>query len=228
MSSLDRDYFDELINGLADIKNAKLSSAMSDIYYAAFEMLDANSFLVAIQKLLDDKFFPTPERVREVATGQTVDRDWDEIVAVASGNKSSAEISGIAEITMKSIGGLKKIACANDKETLALKERFLKLLSVPPDPKALPPARVTISVGVEERGNDREYPIDWDFSVRTASLIRLLNKREIKTSTAIAMCSRFPECKKAEVMAVVEQIEETFKSLSLEIDKVNKLVMGIF
>jgi hypothetical protein len=204
---IEREYFDELLDGLAQIKHTKISAMMGDIFYEKLKDINGDLFLSAIQALVDESFFPTPERIREVATGVTIDQDWYEIMAVASGSKSSAEISGIAGIALKSIGGIKTIAIADERNTDKLRSQFLKLLSIPTDPKTLPPAKVTIKVGTEERGSDPEYPIDWDFSVRTASLIRLLNKREIKTSTAIAMCSRFPAVKKAEVMAIVEEIE---------------------
>jgi hypothetical protein len=233
---LTRTELTDCLNLLASISFRKIevTDLMLSIYADKLDVLSQDALIKAVQHFYDQRIFPTPQEILEFLGEITpIDTDWYKIVGVARESLKSDTISGISLAALQKItsangmrSALMAIARADDNQLNRYRTDWQREHRKA-DKSGLPPSNEIITLEIPASQKDVEYPVDTDYSVRTASLIRLLNKREIKTSTAIAMCSRFPECKKSEVMAIVDAIEEPFKSPSAEIDKVNELVMGI-
>jgi hypothetical protein len=202
------------LNLLAKVSLKKVEITDREIEYWLEDLgnVEESDFDRAIKHFYSCRIFPTSREILEIVISADFGEDWNKIAAVARQSSKEETISGLscsALLKITSTNGTRSALSAiarADNYQLAAYGRDWQQAIRKIDLTGLSPSDEIISL--EDRTTKSlDYPVDTDYSVRTASLIRLLNKREIKTSTAIAMCSRFPEVKKAEVMAVVEEIE---------------------
>ena len=176
------------------------SEMMTDLYLEALADIEDQLVVGAFKIIINDPYFPQPKRIRELATRVTEDADWLEILHVASGRKASAQISGISEIALKTIGGLRRIATIEEAKTHHLKTEWLKLVSIPPDPSKLPPAAVLISLEPVKKSppNDVDYHDD-DYAIRTEAMLSNIKRKGAISSAWIAIINTFPPDKCAEI-----------------------------
>jgi hypothetical protein len=207
------------------VHNRKMNDKVTDLYFLALGDLDKELVTSAFATTLDDRYFPTPARIRELVTGVTSGADWHTIVAVASGAKKAATISGIsamALVTATTTSGLgtespanasqseapsqidaalRRIAFCDDPFTLrAIRKDWDALVAVPPVGNALPPADVEISLTSKAAKVDMEYPADLDYEFQTASMIRCIQDKKAISPAWVPIINRFPAARKAEVM----------------------------
>jgi hypothetical protein len=220
--------FDALTNCLeasCAVHNRKMNDALTKMFFIKIQDLDEGLVTNAFATTLDDRYFPTPARIRELVTGVTSGADWHTIVAVASGAKKTATISGIsamALVTATTTSGLgtespanvsqseapsqidaalRKIAFCDDPFTLrAIRKDWDALVAVPPVGNALPPADVEISLTPKAAKVDMEYPADLDYKFQTASMIRCIQDKKAISPAWAPIINRFPAARKAEAM----------------------------
>jgi hypothetical protein len=214
--SITRETLADALNLLAAVSLKKIevtSMMIDDIYAEDLNDISREDFDRAIKHFYNCRIFPTPRDILEIAISADFGEDWNKIAAVARQSSKEETISGLsysALLKITNTNGTRSALLAigrADNIQLSAYSRDWQAAIKKIDLTGLPPSDEVISLETSNSQKDLDYPIDHDYSARTASLIRLLNKREIKTSTAIAMCSRFPEVRKAEVMALVEAIE---------------------
>ncbi len=204
----------DALNLLANVspKKIEVTDLMVGLCWEDLRNLDREDFDRAIKHFYNCRIFPTPREILEIAIAADFGEDWNKIASVARQSSKEETISGLSYSALLKITGtngsrsaLMTIARADNYQLAAYGRDWQQAIRKI-DLTGLPPCDEVISLE-DITTKSLDYPVDTDYSVRTASLIRLLSRREIKTSTAIAMCSRFPEVKKAEVMAVVDEIE---------------------
>jgi hypothetical protein len=209
-----REILADSLNLLAavSIKKIEVTESMIQMCWEDVMNLEKEDFDRAIKHFYNCRIFPVAREILEIAIAADFGEDWNKIAAVARQSSKEETISGLSHSALLKITGtngtrsaLSAIARADNYQLAAYGRDWQQAIRKI-DLTGLPPGDEVISLE-DITTKSLDYPVDTDYSVRTASLIRLLNKKEIKTSTAIAMCSRFPEVKKAEVMAIVEEIE---------------------
>ncbi len=181
---------------------------MAGFYFEALADLDDALVTKAFKVTIDERFFPTPARIRELVTGVTADADWLTIMAVANGSKKSATISGISAIALTTatatgsiLAALKKISFWDDPYALReLRKDWSKLVSIPRLETALAPADVQITLVVKVAPGSFEHPTDDDFSVRTASMLRCIRDKGCVAPAWIAIVDKFPAARKREIL----------------------------
>jgi hypothetical protein len=195
------------------LKKIEVTNSMITLCWEDLRTLQQEDFNRAIKHFYNCRIFPVAREILEIAIAADFGEDWHKIASVARQSTKEETISGLSYSALLKItntngmrSALSAIARADNIQLSAYGRDWQQSIKKI-DLTGLPPSNEIISLEVSSSQKDIDYPVDTDYSVRAASLIKLLNKREIKTSTAIAMCSRFPEVKKAEVMAVVEGIE---------------------
>lgn len=216
MEMLTESNLTDCLNLLATISFHKIevNDRMVDMYFKQLSHFDRADFDRAVHHFYNQRIFPTPQEILEfLGESKPIDNDWYKIVGVARESSKSDTISGIsltALVKITSANGVRSalmaIARADDNQLNRYRTDWQREHKKT-DKSGLPPSSEIITLEVSKAEQDKDYPVDSDYSVRTASLIKLLNNREIKASTARMMCARFPESKKLEVMAVVEDIE---------------------
>jgi hypothetical protein len=254
MSNLELPTLIDCLDVVCAIHAKERTEMMTDFYFEALSDLEDRSVTKAFKTIVDDRYFPRPARIRELATGIVHDADWIEILYVASGQKESATISGISDLALKTIGGLRKIATTDEDKTHYLKAQWLKLVSIPADPNSLlgygsrmgnpsdptpllgygsrmgnpsdptpllgygsrmgnpsdptplPPATAIIRLEPVKnpRPNDTEY-VDDDFSIRTASMMRVIKEKGAISAAWVSIINSFPDAKRREVYQFAEQ-----------------------
>lgn len=210
-----RETLIDSLNLLATVspRKVEISELMIGIYEDDLSNLNKSDFDRAIKHFYNCRIFPTAREILEIATGSDFGEDWQKIASVARQSTKEETISGLsysALLKITSTNGMRSALSAiarADNIQLASYGRDWQQAVKKIDLTGLPPSDEIISLEVPSSQKDNHYPVDTDYSVRAASLVRLLNNREIKTGTARAMCAQFPQVKKAEVMAVVEEIE---------------------
>jgi hypothetical protein len=240
----------EYLELFCSVHNKKQTDIMSRAYHQALGDLPESAVVDTAQTLLDDRYFPTPARIRELTTGVTVGADWHTIVAVASGSKTSATISGVsaaALITATTTSGtaahsatnssmseapdpvaaaLRKIAFCDDPFALrAIRKDWVELVSVPPVGTALPPADVVITLTPKAAQIDREYPADLDYKFQTAAMIRCIKEKGSVSAAWMPIIDRYPAARKAEVMEFIES--NGFKTPALEASSLYKKYLSV-
>jgi hypothetical protein len=223
-----RDAIVDALNLLAavSLKKTEITERMIDYCWEDLQQATSEDFDQAIKHFYSSRIFPTSREILEVIMSADFGEDWNKIASVARQSSKEETISGLSHSALLKVTGtngtrsaLMTIARADNYQLAAYGRDWQQAIRKI-DLTGLPPSGEVVSL--EDRTTKSlDYPVDTDYSDRMASLIRLLNKREIKTSTAIAMCSRFPEVKKAEVMAVVEEIEGKSGVESLPSPKIN-------
>lgn len=205
MPNLELSTLIDCLDVVCAIHAKERTEMMTDFYFEALSDLDDHLITKAFKTIVDDRFFPRPARIRELATGIVHDADWVEILYVASGQKESATISGISDQALKTIGGLRKIATTDEDKTHYLKAEWLKLVSIPADPNSLPPATVIIRLEPVKnpRPNDTEY-VDDDFSIRAASMMRVIKEKGAVSAAWISIINSSPDDKRREVYHFAE------------------------
>jgi hypothetical protein len=211
MRNLNLTILTDCLDVVCAIHGKQQTEMMTEFYHQALEDLDDQIVTSAFKKVLDEKYFPTPARIRELATGITADADWHTIMAVASGTAKSATISGISAIALTTatatssiLAALKKISFCDDPYTLReIRKDWTKLASIPKLESALPPADVEITLAVKTNSNDFEHPTDDNFSIRTASMIRCIKEKGSIAPAWMPIIDKFPAAKKREILDLV-------------------------
>lgn len=205
MSNLELPTLIDCLDVVCAIHAKERTEMMTDFYFEALSDLEDRSVTKAFKTIVDDRYFPRPARIRELATGIVHDADWIEILYVASGQKELATISGISDLALKTIGGLRKIAATDEDKTHYLRAEWLKLVSIPSDPNSLPPATANIRLEPVKnpRPNDTEY-VDDDFSIRAASMMRVIKEKGAVSAAWVSIINSFPDGKRREVYHFAE------------------------
>lgn len=197
-----------------NFRKIEITDLMVEMYFRQLSQLDRHDFDRAIDHFYNQKTFPSPQEILEfLGEVEPIDSDWYKIVGVARQSTKQETISGIslaALLKVTSANGMRsaliQLSRADDNQINRYRTDWQRECKKA-DKSGLPPAEETITLEVSAAQDDREYPVDHDYSIRTASLIKLLRNREIKPSTATAMSRNFPAAKKQEVLDVVEEIE---------------------
>jgi hypothetical protein len=236
---LSLDVMAECLELLCNQHGKKQTEIMNKAYHKGLKDLDEATVVDTMTTLLDDRYFPTPARIRELVTGVVVGADWHTIVAVASGAKKSAIISGISAMALvtatttsglgtespsnanpsekpsKVASALRKIAFCDDPFTLrAIRKDWIELVAVPPIGNALPPADVEITLTPKEAKIDHEYPADLDYKFQTAAMLRCIKEKGSVSAAWMPIIDRYPAARKAEVLEFIEA--SGFKTPALE------------
>ncbi len=212
MPNLQPSTLTDCLDVVCVIHGKQQTEMMTEFYLQALGDLDDDLVTKAFRVVIDERYFPTPARIRELVTGITIDADWHTIMAVASGTTKSATISGISAIalttataTNSTLAALKKISFCEDPYALReIRKDWTKLASMPRLETALPPADVTITLTVKSASNDFEYPADDDFSVRTASMLCCIKEKGSVSPAWLPIIDKFPAAKKREIMDAIE------------------------
>lgn len=199
---------------VVNFRKIEVNDRLIEMYFKQLSYVDRYAFDRSIDHFYNQRIFPTPQELLEfLGEVEPIDRDWYKIAGVARQSIKSETISGVsltALVKVTSANGMRSallaISRADDNQVNRYRIDWQKECKRV-DKSGLPPSSEAITLEIPASQKDLDYPVDSDYSVRTASLIRLLESKEIKTSTAKGICARFPQVKKAEVMAVIEEIE---------------------
>ncbi|MGL4617908.1 MAG: hypothetical protein ACRCZS_02450 [Chroococcidiopsis sp.] len=217
-----RESIVDALNLLAKVSLKKVEIVDREIDYWLEDLsnVEESDFDRAIKHFYSCRIFPTSREVLEIIISADFGEDWNKIASVARQSSKEETISGLsysALLKITSTNGMRSallaIARADDYQLSAYGRDWQQAIKKI-DLTGLPPKSETITFEVSKAEQDKDYPVDSEYIERTASLVRLLNSREIKSSTARMMCAQFPESKKLEVMAVVEVIEDASGSES--------------
>lgn len=214
---LNRTELIDCLNLLASVSFHKIeiSEMRIDIYDRQLVSLTQENLAVATEHFYNQRIFPTPQEILEfLGEVEPIDSDWYKIVGVArqsSKEETIAHQSLAALIKITSSNGMRSgllaIARADDNQLNRYRTDWKKEFSRTGDSKdgkQLEAADETISLEIPVSQQDIDYPVDHDYSIRTASLIRLLKNNEIKPETAKSICSRFPEVRRVEVSRYID------------------------
>jgi hypothetical protein len=198
----------DCLNLLASISFRKIdiTDLMIEMYFRQLSHLARADFSRAIEHFYNQGIFPKPQEILEfLGQVEPIDTDWYKIVGVARQSTKEATISGIsltALIKITSSNGMRSallaLSRADDNQLNRYRSDWQKECKRT-DKNGLPPKDEIISLEVPSSQQDIDYPVDSDYSIRTASLIRLLKNNEIKPETVKFICSKFPECKRVKV-----------------------------
>jgi len=211
MSNLELSTLTDCLEVCCSIHSKQQTEMMNNFYFQALGDLDDGLVTVAFGVVIDERYFPTPARIRELVTGITPNTDWQTIMAVASGSQKSGTISGISAIALTTatatnsiIAALRKISFCDDHYNLReIRTDWEKLASTPRLGTALPPADVTITLVTQTADNNFEYPTDDDYSVRTASMIRCIREKGYMSPAWLPIIDKFPVAKKREILNLI-------------------------
>lgn len=231
MTNIQLAQLTECLEGAGAYHGKKLTDNLIGMYFTKVQDLDAESVVEAFATTLDDRYFPTPARIRELVTGIVAGADWHTIIAVASGAQKSATISGVSaaaivtavttanvgikepsNVTPQEAGGdptvaaVRKIAFCDDPFVMnQIRKDWFDLVAVPPLATGLPPADVEITLTPKRTISvDIDYPSDDDYRYQTAAMIRVILEKKAVSPAWTSIIDRFPTARKAEVLAVVE------------------------
>jgi hypothetical protein len=203
------------------LKKIEVTESMIQMCWEDVMNLEKEDFDRAIKHFYNCRIFPVAREILEIAIAADFGEDWNKIASVARQSSKEETISGLSYAALLKItstkgmrSALMTIARADDFTLNRLRTEW-QSATKKIDLTGLPPQHEVISLEGDKSAKSIDYPVDHDYSARTASLIRLLRGREIKCSTAVAMFARFPAVQKAEVMAVVEEIEGVDSSNSI-------------
>jgi hypothetical protein len=230
MSELTTETLAECLELICSIHQKECSALMLNLYHDRLSDLDDSAVSTAFGQLLDDRYFPTPARIREVVTGVLCGADWFTIVAVANGSKRTATIAGISAVALiQAVAGagvnqsgtnsseeaapssvctaLRKLAFCDDPFALGrIRKDWDRLVSVPVSHNTLAPADVEISLTPKQAIVNREYPVDYDYRHRTASLIRCIKDKGSVSVAWMPFIESLPANKKLEVMTAIKEM----------------------
>jgi len=212
MANLELSTLIDCLDVVCLIHNKERSEIMTEIYFESLGDLDDDLITKAFRSVLDERYFPTPARIRELATGIVADADWHTIMAVASGTTKSATISGISAIALTTatatssiLAALKKVSFCDDPYRLReIRQDWSKLASISRLDSTLPPTDVEITLTVKTATNNFEHPADDDFTFRTASMIRCIRDKGSISPAWLPIIDQFPATKKREVLDAIE------------------------
>jgi hypothetical protein len=134
--------------------------------------------------------FPTPSELLQAVAGINPTDDWDKIMAVATGRAATITISGFAAAALRSVGGIRAIANANDYDTRQLHQDWLAALQTAGS--GLPAAEEEISllpIAAKPKLDDHFYPFDITGEIRANALIKCLGDGRVTTKIAKAIVS---------------------------------------
>jgi hypothetical protein len=221
--SVTKETLVDALNLLATVslKKVDINELMISMYEDDMIDIDRDNFTRAIKHFYNCRIFPTPREILEITTGTDFNEDWTKIVSIARQTSKEETISGMSHTALLKVtasngtrSALLAIGRADDigLKTIA-RDWHIEIRRV--DLSGLPPADEVISLE-DKASRDIDYPVDHDYSIRTATLIRLLKNNEIKPETAKAICSKFPACKRIEVFRCIDDgIEVNSKVLEL-------------
>ncbi len=204
------------------IHHIKITPQLVETYQQALEDIDEKQLAQAFRVLIDEAKFPTPARIKELAGVHSTSDDWYQIMSVIQESIKSATISGIsaaALIKITSSNGIRsallKIGQTEDSYQLnRYRSDWLKEVNKPNPSNTIAPASVAITLEVPRYQQDVNYPTDDDYSVRTASLIKLLRSGEIKPSTVVNCSTRFPVKRIEEIAAAMQEMGFDLESIA--------------
>lgn len=195
------------------IKKNEISDLELTYWLEDLESIEEIDFNRAVKHFYSCRIFPTSREILEIALEADFGEDWNKIVSVARQSSKQETISGLsfaallkATNTQGMRSALIALGRADDFSLNKYRSEWQQAVRKQ-DLTGLPPADEVISLE-DKSTKSVDYPVDTDYSVRTASVIRLLKACEIKTSTARSICANFPAVRKAEIVALVEEIEE--------------------
>lgn len=212
--SVNREELADALSLLASVNPRKIevTEQMIDLCHEDIETLDKKDFDRAIKHFYNARIFPVARDILEVALEADFGEDWNKIVSIARQSSKQDTISGLSFAALLKVtntqgmrSALTALGRADDFTLNRYRSEWQQAVKKQ-DLTGLPPADEIISLDDRET-KTADYPVDTDFSVRTASVIRLLKGREIKTSTAKSICASFPAVRKAEIMALIEEME---------------------
>jgi hypothetical protein len=153
--------------------------------------ISAEQFNSAINYFVNERTVPTPGEIIQYDPDRDLN-DWFNIIAVASGQMRESQVAGISGEALKKVtscatimAALNKLRSASSYETNEYRKDWVKAISVPRDPKVLPPAPVMLSLEVaEERKPQEDTPSDPNHYHQSNALLRCLAEKSIKDSTA--------------------------------------------
>jgi hypothetical protein len=153
--------------------------------------ISAEQFNSAINYFVNERTVPTPGEIIQYDPDRDLN-DWFNIIAVASGQMRESQVAGISGEALKKVtscatimAALNKLRSASSYETNEYRKDWVKAISVPRDPKVLPPAPVNLSLEVvEERKPQEEALSDPHHYHQSNALLRCLAERSIKDATA--------------------------------------------
>lgn len=205
---------------MVSLRKIEVSDLMVSIYVSNLIAIEPDDFDRAIGHFYNCRLFPTPSELLEFISGNDFNEDWCAIASVARQSQTTATISGVSETALLKVtnargvrSALLEIGRANDYQLDRYRQDWLKQIRGV-DLSGLPPGRVEISLEVSR--TEIEYPVDWDYSVRTDILIRKLENGEIKPTTARWIASSFPAAKNAEVERTFEKLGIVFSPAKID------------
>lgn len=195
----------DLLELMGDITHVKVSEPMIFAYLGALESITDEQFAQAAKMIFEDGKFPSVTRIKELAIGGSITADWHKIMSVVNGNQKSAVISGISDralaivtSTNSSLGAMRWLIDASEFQISQTRKDWEKLISIPPDPKSLPPAQVTITFEVPPikiDGEDR----DTSYVHRTAATIQCIKDKGAISAAWIPIIDSYPAEKRREI-----------------------------
>lgn len=179
---------------------------MVDFYYESTQGMEDSLFNSAIKHFYEGEKFPTVGDIANFNPEQkNILADWFLIMSVVNGSQKSAVISGISATclatvtsTNSSLGAMRWLIDASEFQISQTRKDWEKIIKISLDPKALPPAQVTITFEVptiKVNGEDR----DSNYTHRTAAMIRCIKQKGAISAAWIPHIDSYPAEKRREI-----------------------------
>jgi hypothetical protein len=205
---IDRDNLKNCLELLSSVsyKKPSVTEFMIDFYYDSIERMDSNFFDEAIKYFYEEEKFPTVQDILQFSPEKAnLINDWFLIMSVVNGTQKSAVISGISASclatvtsTNSSLGAMRWLIDASEFQISQTRKDWERLTSIPPNPKSLPPAEVTITFeapAIKVNGEDR----DSNFIHRTAAMIRCIKDKGAISAAWVPIIDNYPAEKRKKI-----------------------------
>jgi hypothetical protein len=164
---------------------------------------------------------PKPSDLLQAVAGISPSDDWDVIMMVACGNAAEGQISGYAANALRRVGGVRKLAIANEIETRVLHKEFSAIMAEARPTNGLPPAQEVISLApaVNSFIHDPQYKPDHTGEHRANALIKLLKDGTMKPDMARKLAGDGAKLGQTQVGAIPSGQRDRVLAVALEIDQ---------
>jgi hypothetical protein len=210
---LDSEVLKDCLLAMGAIAHIEITELIEEAYYGNLKDLDNKSINKAFSEIISIGKWASVERVRELATGISKNDDWFALMSCVNDSTKTTTISGISEQALikataarSTIGALRFLVDADSFQISQVRKDWERLVSIAPDPNALPPASVEVSLTLKESpknkpSNWREDPdyLDESFSERAAAMMRQIKIKGAISQAWESIIDGFPAEKRREV-----------------------------
>jgi hypothetical protein len=228
---IDSKILTEYLSAACEIHGKPYSEALLKGWAGCTGSVSTMQFEEAFWSVAAERF-PKPSDLLQAVAGISPSDDWEVIMMVACGNAAEGQISGYAASALRRIGGVRKLATANEIETRSLHKEFAAIMTEARPTNGLPPAPEVISLAPAANNfiSDPQYKPDHTGEHRANALIKLLKVGGIKPDMARRLAGHGTKLGQTQVAAIPQAQRDRVLAAAMEIEQaaLEKALTGIY